>query len=543
MKQIIQNFGGVIAKAGLTILFLLLLIEFICLFFPAFPHSVAITTALVELFRSEVIVHDIFVTLARWGIGFVGGSVVGIALGLFTGRVRWARIILEWPFVSFRGVPFIALVPIFLFVFGLSEFGKFMLVGFVAATFTWITVHNAAVAIPASVTWRLQVLDIPGWRKFWLGILPSTTQSIHTALRIAITVSLNAVLFAESRLVIDCASGLTWWCGGLGYQLYRAYDLGSYPSMLATVIVIGTIAIIIDRIFLVLWDVGASLRKRWLAYQVHRELQKLATNTPRFSQDVSLFPRGASDLVVTDLSVSLKGRTVIRNTSLVARKYEITALISPNASGKTTLIRAIAGLVSKDMKITGDIKIGSHKPKGTIGLVLQNAPVFEHLTVWGHVLMGMRSPTTDDKYRVKMMLLRFGILDVAHRLVSELSGGQKQRVAIATALAYESEVLLLDEPFSALDEVTKSDIYEFFWDNISGYMTIVLVTHHIRDAIALAHRIRVGVHTEAHEHVFAEDESPEDRLRDHQVNDIETRIRKELRRLTVHATRNNTDLS
>lgn len=479
-----------VAKAVLTVLLLCVILEGLA-FVYGFPHITGIASAVLTILRSGILQHDVLVTLARWLVGISCGSVVGIALGLLTGRVRWAQYIFEWLFVFLRGIPYVALVPIVLFTFGINESGKFFLIGFVAATVVWITIHNSAKNIPDHVAWRLASLHISAWRKLALGIIPSVSRSIHTALRLTITISLNAAVLVETRGVYECTTGF-WWCEGIGYRIYRAYEVGDLATMLGTVAILGLLAILVDRLFLITWDAGAWLRKEMMARRVRRTIESLNADAHAPIQ------RELEPLHLSSVSASYTSHAVVEELSFSIPAGDTHVIIGPSGCGKTTLLRVIGGLVSNELRAGGKVTLGSRTlVRGDIGLVLQGAPVFEHLTVWDHVLLGVSNATQTDLLRVRDMLEAFGLLSDAHRLVGELSGGQKQRVAIATALAYQPKLLLLDEPFGALDAITRRDMHNFFWKHVRGRATIILVTHDISEAIHLGDAVRVGAHAKA----------------------------------------------
>jgi molybdate transport system ATP-binding protein len=181
---------------------------------------------------------------------------------------------------------------------------------------------------------------------------------------------------------------------------------------------------------------------------------------------------------------------------------EVLALVGPSGSGKTTILRAIAGtyrprhgLVTVAGETWFDSSRNLHRPahRRAVGMVFQSYGLFPHMTAlgnvtaaMGHVEAGMRGPRGRDL----LGLVNLGGLEA--RRPAELSGGQQQRVAVARALAREPKVLLLDEPFSAVDKATRQRLYREIAElRRTLDMPVVLVTHDLDEAIMLADRMAV----------------------------------------------------
>lgn len=186
------------------------------------------------------------------------------------------------------------------------------------------------------------------------------------------------------------------------------------------------------------------------------------------------------------------------NVDFVVPSGSLTALLGPSGSGKSTLLRAIAGLDEPD---TGTITINgrdvTHVPpqKRGIGFVFQHYAAFKHLTVRDNVAFGLKirkKPKAEIKERVDNLLEVVGLAGFQTRYPSQLSGGQRQRMALARALAVDPEVLLLDEPFGALDAKVREDLRAWLrrlHDEV--HVTTVLVTHDQAEALDVADRIAV----------------------------------------------------
>lgn len=174
---------------------------------------------------------------------------------------------------------------------------------------------------------------------------------------------------------------------------------------------------------------------------------------------------------------------------------QITALVGPSGSGKTSVLRAIAGLLRPRharINVAGDIWDDgrNHLPtqQRSLGFVPQHYGLFPHLTARGNVETALLAlPDTERKNRALTYLEAAHVADCAKRHPRQLSGGQKQRVALARAIAREPKLLLLDEPFSAVDRTTRKALYvELRQLHARKSMTILLVTHDLDEAAQLA---------------------------------------------------------
>src|SRR6186997_2480276 len=195
---------------------------------------------------------------------------------------------------------------------------------------------------------------------------------------------------------------------------------------------------------------------------------------------------------------------------------EIVVVIGGSGCGKSTLLRAISGL---DTPTQGSVRLDDMtvtSPHEKIGIVFQEPRLLPWLTVADNVGFGLANrPKAERAERVARQLDRVGLADKANVWPRELSGGQAQRVALARALVMRPEVLLLDEPFSALDAFTRVDLQDHLLDLwADGKPTLVIVTHDVDEAIVLADRVLVM--RPAPGRIFAEIEIALPRPRDRQ---------------------------
>ncbi|CRK54069.1 Sulfate/thiosulfate import ATP-binding protein CysA [Rhodococcus sp. RD6.2] len=186
------------------------------------------------------------------------------------------------------------------------------------------------------------------------------------------------------------------------------------------------------------------------------------------------------------------------NLSLEIPSGSLTALLGPSGSGKSTLLRSIAGLEHPDsgtITIAGKDVTGVPPQKRDIGFVFQHYAAFKHMTVRDNVAFGLKirkRPKAEIEKRVNELLGIVGLDGFQHRYPAQLSGGQRQRMALARALAVDPQVLLLDEPFGALDAKVREDLRTWLrrlHDEV--HVTTVLVTHDQEEALDVADRIAV----------------------------------------------------
>ena len=187
------------------------------------------------------------------------------------------------------------------------------------------------------------------------------------------------------------------------------------------------------------------------------------------------------------------GAHALDGVSLTVEAGEIVAVVGGSGCGKSTLLRLIAGL---DRSTKGKIALDGEfidAPHPAVGLVFQEPRLLPWLTVAQNVGFGLASRRSIERQRLVIDVLeRVGLADYAQCWPRELSGGQAQRVAIARALAPRPKVLLLDEPFSALDAFTRASLQEHVLDLWAALRpTLLLVTHDVEEAAFLADRVLV----------------------------------------------------
>ena len=204
------------------------------------------------------------------------------------------------------------------------------------------------------------------------------------------------------------------------------------------------------------------------------------------------------DIVIKGLSKSFDGVQVIKNIDLEIKAGEFFSILGPSGCGKTTLLRILAGFIEPDSGIVylGDKDITNLPPNlRSTNTIFQKYALFPHLTVYENIAFPLRMKKMDSDYidtEVKKMLKMIELEEHASKKPNQLSGGQQQRVSIARALVNKPEVLLLDEPLSALDAKLRQNLL-IELDNIHEEVgiTFIFITHDQQEALSISDRIAI----------------------------------------------------
>jgi sulfate transport system ATP-binding protein len=203
---------------------------------------------------------------------------------------------------------------------------------------------------------------------------------------------------------------------------------------------------------------------------------------------------------VRDVARAFGSFQAVKNVSLEIPRGELVALLGPSGSGKTTLLRLIAGLEEVDkgqILFKGEDSAGKTVQERKVGFVFQHYALFRHMTIFDNIAFGLqvrprksRPSKAEIRERVYELLRLVQLEGLAERFPSQLSGGQRQRVALARALAVEPEVLLLDEPFGALDAKVRQELRRWLRSlHEKLNITTVFVTHDQEEALEMADRV------------------------------------------------------
>ncbi len=186
-------------------------------------------------------------------------------------------------------------------------------------------------------------------------------------------------------------------------------------------------------------------------------------------------------------SMDIGDYKVLENINLKVDENEIVGIVGPSGSGKTTILNILSGILKPS---NGEVIVN-----GKMGYMFQKDLLFEWRTIWKNLLIGLEITKQNDKVHQNIILeklRKYGLEDFIDNYPSELSGGMRQRIALIRTLSTNPDILLLDEPFSALDYQTRLNISNDIYEMIrSEKLTTILVTHDISEAISLCDKIIV----------------------------------------------------
>ena len=185
-------------------------------------------------------------------------------------------------------------------------------------------------------------------------------------------------------------------------------------------------------------------------------------------------------MLIHDLHFSFDDTVIFNGLNLEITDGKITAIMAPSGKGKSTLLRLISGLLKPSK---GKIELGHQ----AVGIMFQEPRLFGQLTVLQNVMLVINSKN-DKKVCAMELLTAFGVAEAANKYPEELSGGMAKRVSLARAIAFNPDILLLDEPFSALDQETKMDVMTQAKRFLMG-KTVIYVTHDVEEAKLFADQI------------------------------------------------------
>ncbi len=312
------------------------------------------------------------------------------------------------------------------------------------------------------------------WTLFKVLIVPTIVPGILTAWKVNLGNAARVVVVAE----------LVGATGGVGYELLRQQQLFDMAGAIAWTLQLVLFVLVVQQTIAAIESLGAALSRGLRA----RDVSPRMTEPVIAFEDVSkVFKRPDGDLLAVD------------GLSLEVARGEIVAVLGKTGCGKSTMFNLIAGLIEPS---SGSVKVAGHDPfrdfdffRGKVGIVFQDDRLMPWRTALANVLLGLEILDAErDKAQAiaRGWLQRLGLGGHENDYPHALSGGMRQRVSIARAFAVEPELLLCDEPFSSLDEMTARDLRAEFVRLVrQNGKTAVFITHQIGEAMEIGDRVLV----------------------------------------------------
>jgi ABC-type nitrate/sulfonate/bicarbonate transport system ATPase subunit/ABC-type nitrate/sulfonate/bicarbonate transport system permease component len=439
---------------------------------PLFPPPSQVAIALGEIVKSGELIRDVGISLVRWLSGLTIGVIGGVLVGLTTGSVPRIATIIEPLIQLFRPLPPVAMIPLIMVWFGIGEAAKLFSIAFAVFFPVWLNTHVGVRFVPQHLVWSAATPIYVPARIFWEVVLPASVPFVIAGVRMAISLGFIMVFVSE-------LSGAS---RGLGYAIAVYHLAYRIDRMIAGLIVLAALGAVADRLF----TLAVAATFPWLKHAwEHDEGHSAAIfKLPdRSDIDESTEP---GEVVLTDVSITRGTTDILSHVNLRVRRGEFVAIVGSSGSGKTTLINAIAGFIPHRGRV--------ERPE-RIGVVFQDHATFPWYSARKNVAFGLWGLNTSHNTIREIVShhLRLAGLDaLAERYPSQLSGGQVQRVGLARALAPDPELILMDEPFGALDLHTRERMQEWLLEMwVQSQKTILFVTHDIEEAIYLADRVLI----------------------------------------------------
>ncbi len=423
------------------------------------PAPSAVMAALARMTVSQDLLWHAWVSTVRVWIAFGIAAAMAIPIGMLMSSYRPVGAALE-PIIDFiRYLPVPALVPLSIIWFGVGEDTKifllwlgtfFQLVLLVADDMRRVPNEYFEIARTVGANQRQLLTDVA-----FRAMLPNLVDSLRITLGWCWTYLIIAEIVAADR--------------GLGFVIWTARRYMKTPEVMAGVVAIGIIGLITDQLL----RLAASAR---LPVFVRR---------PRCSR-MSHFERvrkrfGTVDVIAEPFSLSIP-------------RNEFVVFLGPSGCGKTTLMRMAGGLDEPSSGVVTLLGEVIRKPDRRRGMVSQSYSSFPWLTVAENIAFGMRYrddlSAAEKRERRDHYLALVGLTDFAGAYPGQVSGGMRQRIAIARTLAAGSEVLLMDEPFGALDAQRREKLQAGLRElHKTDATTVIFVTHDVEEAAFLADRV------------------------------------------------------
>ncbi|MDR0798614.1 MAG: ATP-binding cassette domain-containing protein [Dysgonamonadaceae bacterium] len=456
--------------------------------------------AFYDLLVEGILLPDLLASLSRVMIGFAIALVIGLLLGFGLGLLPSVQSAVMGIFELLRPVPPIAWIPIAVSILGIGNASAWFVI-FIGAFFPILT--NTLLGVSSVEKVHLEAAKVLGASKFhsFTGVvLPSTLPSIFAGIRVGLGFAWMCVVAAEMFAARS----------GLGYAIQLNRQLFRLDRIVADMIVIAFVGFAMARIISWLEKFCVPWRQDYIAKDYYENTTNINKQMPNLHNEKLFKKNNEIKTSLTDwqpisgASVDVENiqfhypnskELVLNGTNLHIKSGEIFCILGVSGCGKSTFLRLLAGL---EKGYGGEIKIDGeqlNEYRNDMTMVFQDFSLFPWRKVGGNVQFAIEQRTdvtTDSETEIQQLLQLVGLQHKTNDYPHLLSGGQMQRVAFARALASKPRLMLLDEPFSALDIFTRETLQEEISDIFrrSG-ITVIMVTHDISEAIFMADRVAV----------------------------------------------------
>lgn len=475
------------------------------------------------LIGDDMLLLNAKASLFRLLTGFLLGSIFGIALGVLVGVSKLASRIFEPLLLILIPVPPLAWIPLLIIAFGIDQGSKIALLSIGSFCTLFLTTSYSVKATDKNLIELSNLYSKEWYVKLFRIILPSSASNIIGSLRVAM--ALSWTLLMASEMIASSA--------GLGWFIWDSRNFSRSDDMIVGMISVGILGFFTDRSLIWLgnyfsrWKAGRKNPGLFLMFcswvwnilplknqlnYFHSYYRKLKLSVSDFFIDKFNIVFGKRnyqsrtnsessnktvlDVIINEKKFKLNGGElrVLKNLSFTVEQGVFNAIIGPSGCGKTTLLKLISGL---DTNFSGEIRNNSEKVTGTSlerCIVFQEQRLLPWLKVKDNIAFSLPVSLKGNIKRKKAMeaIELVGLSGFENAYPGQLSGGMQQRVALARAMVNLPKILLLDEPFGALDSITRDKMQKEMKRILKGTdTTVLMVTHDIDEAITMSDKILV----------------------------------------------------
>lgn len=475
------------------------------------------------LIGDDIILNNARVSLFRLFSGFLLGSLFGIILGVLVGVSKFASRTFEPLLLILIPVPPLAWIPLLIIAFGIDQGSKIALISIGSFCTLFLTTSYSIKATDKNLIELNRLYSKEWFVKLFRIILPSSASNIIGSLRVAMALSWTLLMASE---MIAASAGLGWF-------IWDSRNFSRADDMIVGMISVGILGWFTDRLLLWLgnyisrWKADKKepglfsifwawvwnkfpFKNQLIYFRAYYLKLKLSVSDFFFDKFNRVFGKKkyqsriytetsnntVLDIFINEKKFKLNGGElrVLRNLSFTVEQGKFNALIGPSGCGKTTLLKLIAGL---DTDYSGEIRNSNEKVIGTSlerCIVFQEQRLLPWLKVKDNIAFSLPVSLKGNIKRKKAMeaIELVGLSGFENAYPGQLSGGMQQRVALARAMVNLPKILLLDEPFGALDSITRDKMQKEMKRILKGTdTTVLMVTHDIDEAITMSDKILV----------------------------------------------------